>query len=94
MSEAASFRRGDSLAMKSLGFVVGAVLVCAGALSAQEESTPRFEAGVTYSGVHLNAPDNNGQRTGNGGSGSFEYNINRYLGVVADIGVTRIRKPE
>lgn len=73
--------------MKSISFVLGAVLVCAGALSAQEApTTPRFEVGVTYSGVHLNAANNNGQRTGNGGSGSFEYNINRYLGVVADVG--------
>jgi opacity protein-like surface antigen len=71
---------------KSISLVFAAVLLSAGALSAQEESIPQFEVGLTYSGVHLNAANTNGQRTGNGGSGSFEYNINRYLGVVADIG--------
>jgi opacity protein-like surface antigen len=72
--------------MRSFSLVAGAVLVCAGVLSAQEESTPKFEVGVTYSGVHLDAANNSGQRTGNGGSGSFEYNVNKYLGVVADFG--------
>lgn len=73
--------------MKSFVVVVGTVLGCAGVLSAQEESTlPRFEVGLTYSGVHLNGATNNTQITGNGGSGQFEYNINKYLGAVADLG--------
>jgi opacity protein-like surface antigen len=71
--------------MRSFSLVAAAVLVFAGVLSAQE-GTPRFEVGATYSGVHLNAANNNGQRTSNGGSASFEYNINNYLGVVADFG--------
>jgi peptidoglycan-associated lipoprotein len=73
--------------MKSLIFVLGATLGCAGVLSAEEESPlPRFEAGLTYSGVHLNAANNNSQITGNGGSGTFEYNINKWIGAVADLG--------
>ena len=72
--------------MKSFSLVMGTALVCAGLLSAQEGSTPKFEVGLTYTGVHLNAANNNGRQTGNGGSGSFEYNVNSYLGVVADFG--------
>jgi len=73
--------------MKSVIFVLGAVLGCAGILSAEEESPlPRYEVGLTYSGVHLNAANNNSQITGNGGAGSFEYNINKWLGAVADLG--------
>ena len=72
--------------MKSFSFALGAFLLFAGVLSAQEESIPRFEVGLTYSGLHLNAESNNSQRTGNGGSGSFEFNIDKYLGLVADIG--------
>ena len=72
--------------MKSLVFVLGAVLGCTGMLSAQEETFPRYEFGVLYSGAHLNAGQNNSNITGNGGAGYFEYNINRWIGAVADFG--------
>jgi opacity protein-like surface antigen len=54
--------------------------------SAQEVSTPKYEIGLLYSGLHVNSSENDGQRTGNGGSGYFEYNLNRTLGLVADFG--------
>ena len=72
--------------MKAFGFLVAVVLVSAGVLSAQEATTPRFEVGASYSGVHLDGANNNTQITGNGGSGYVEYNFNRYLGAVADFG--------
>lgn len=73
--------------MKSFGIVLGVVLATGGALSAQSEvTTPKFEVGLGYSGVHLNAANGNGHETGNGGSGYVEYNLNRYLGIVADLG--------
>ncbi len=72
--------------MKSFIFVLGAVVGCAAALSAQENTLPRFEVGVLYSGKHLDAGNNNSQITGNGGAGYFEYNINKWLGGVADFG--------
>ena len=72
--------------MRSFVLVLGAVLGCAGALSAQEETTPRLETGLLYSGNHLNAGNNNSQITGNGGAGYIEYNINKWLGAVADFG--------
>jgi opacity protein-like surface antigen len=72
--------------MKSSVFVLGSLLACAGVLGAQEETLPRFEVGLTYSGVHLNAAHNNAQITGNGGSGQFEYNFNKWLGGITDLG--------
>ena len=53
---------------------------------AQEESTPKYEIGVGYSGLHTNSADSTLQRTGNGGAGYFEYNLNRTLGLVGDFG--------
>jgi len=73
--------------MKSAIFVLGAFLGCVSALRAQEESAvPRFEVGVTYSGFHADSGNNNSQLTANGGAGVFEYNINKWLGAVADLG--------
>ena len=72
--------------MRYFVFVLGAVLGCAAVLSAQEETAPRFEVGLLYSGNHLNAGNNNSEITGNGGAGYFEYNINNWLGAVADFG--------
>ena len=72
--------------MRSFALVLGAVLGCACVLSAQEETTPRFETGLLYSGNHLNAAISNSQINGNGGAGYLEYNINSWLGAVADLG--------
>ncbi|HUA83890.1 MAG TPA: outer membrane beta-barrel protein [Bryobacteraceae bacterium] len=54
--------------------------------SAQETTTPKYEVGVNYSWLHVNSANYDYQRTGNGGSGYFEYNINRIVGVVGDFG--------
>ena len=72
--------------MRSFVLILGAALGCTGVLCAQEQTTPRFEVGLLYSGNHLNAGNNDSQITGNGGVGYFEYNINRWLGAVADFG--------
>jgi hypothetical protein len=53
---------------------------------AQEISTPKFEVGVNYSWLHVNSANFDLQRTGNGGSGYFEYNLNKTVGLVADFG--------
>ena len=79
--------KGETASMRSFIFFLGIVFGCAGLTSAQEESPlPQVEVGLTYSGIHLNAANNNSQITGNGGSGAFEYNINKWLGAVADLG--------
>jgi len=55
-------------------------------MTAQEGSTPAFETGVNYSWLHVNSANYDYQRTGNGGSGYFEYNLNRLVGLVGDFG--------
>jgi outer membrane immunogenic protein len=57
-----------------------------GAATAQEVYTPKYEMGVNYSWLHVNSANYDYQRTGNGGSGYFEYNLNKTLGLVADFG--------
>ena len=41
---------------------------------------------MNYSWLHVNSANQDRQRTGNGGSGSFAYNINNVVGLVADLG--------
>ena len=67
-------------------FIVGALLLTSAAATAQETSTSKYEAGLNYSWLHVNAGNPDLQRTGNGGSAYFEYNLNRTLGLVADFG--------
>src|SRR6266852_6671821 len=71
--------------MKAVQFVLAAVLASGAVLSAQE-GTPRYEVGLNYSWLHVNSANEDRQRTGNGGSGSFAYNINNVVGLVADFG--------
>ena len=71
--------------MKAVQFVLAAVLASGAVLSAQE-GTPRYEVGLNYSWLHVNSANQDRQRTGNGGSGSFAYNINNVVGLVADFG--------
>ncbi|HTT77511.1 MAG TPA: outer membrane beta-barrel protein [Candidatus Binataceae bacterium] len=54
--------------------------------SAQEESTPRYEVGLNYSWLHVNSANYDYQRTGNGGSGYFLYNLTPMVGLVGDFG--------
>src|SRR6266568_3282082 len=71
--------------MKAVQFALAAVLASGAVLSAQE-GTPRYEVGLNYSWLHVNSANQDRQRTGNGGSGSFAYNINNAVGLVADFG--------
>src|SRR5580692_6155209 len=72
--------------MKTYKFVLGVFLVSAAVSNAQETSTPKYEVGLDYSWLHVNSASYDYQRTGNGGSGYFEYNVNPVLGLVADFG--------
>ena len=74
--------------MRAVKFALAAVLASGAVLSAQEE-TPRYEVGLNYSWLHVNSANQDRQRTGNGGSGSFAYNINNVVGLVADFGGLR-----
>src|SRR5260370_42189382 len=55
-------------------------------VDAQEVAIPKFEIGVNYSWLHVNSANYDLQRTGNGGSGYFEYNLNKPVALVADFG--------
>jgi hypothetical protein len=68
-------------------FVLAAVVVLLSAtfINAQE-TTPAAEVGVTYSFVHRNNEQGLTSYSQNGGSGYFEYNVNRTLGLVGDFG--------
>src|SRR5258708_30313655 len=66
--------------------ILAGFLAFGGAADAQEVSTPKFEIGVNYSWLHVNSVNYDLQRTGNGGSGYFEYNLNKTVGLVADFG--------
>ncbi len=72
--------------MKLVRCVVGVFLLSAAVMSAQEVYTPKYEAGLNYSWLHVNSANYDYQRTGNGGSGYLEYNLNRTVGLVADFG--------
>jgi outer membrane immunogenic protein len=73
--------------MKSLTFALGAILASSAVMSAQEVTTPKLEVGLGYAWLHVNSGNSNDlQRTGNGGSGYVEYNLNHIVGLVADVG--------
>ncbi len=54
------------------------------AADAQKTSKPKYEIGLNYSWLHVNSANYDYQRTGNGGSGYFAYNLNNFVGLVAD----------
>jgi outer membrane immunogenic protein len=66
--------------------VLAIFLAFSAAASAQETDTPKYEVGVNYSWLHVNSANSDFQRTGNGGSGYFVYNLSRMIGLVGDFG--------
>lgn len=72
--------------MKPLTLVLGALLTSGAVLCAQEVATPKYEVGLDYSWLHVNSANSDFQRSGNGGSGYVEYNLNRTIGLVGDFG--------
>jgi len=72
--------------MKSCKFVFGALLMSGALMSAEEVTVPKYEVGVNYSWLHVNSANYDYQRTGNGGSGYFVYNLNKTVGLVGDFG--------
>ena len=77
-----------SFKLAFLGAPVLATFLAFGATAsaADELSAPKYEVGLNYSGLHVNSANFDNQRNGNGGSGYFEYNLNRTVGLVADFG--------
>ena len=76
----------SEIAFLACASVLAGTLTFSATAFAQEASTPKYEIGLGYSGLHTNSADSTLQRTGNGGAGSFEYNLNGTLGLVGDLG--------
>src|ERR1700684_3029881 len=72
--------------MKTLKLALAGLLASGAVMYAHETNTPKFEVGLEYSWLHVNSSNYDYQRTGNGGSGYLEYNLNRTVGLVADFG--------
>jgi hypothetical protein len=71
--------------MKQVAFGLG-ILLISGIVASAQESTPAIEIGANYSWFHVNSYNNGYHRTLNGGSGYFEYNLNKVVGLVGDFG--------
>ena len=71
--------------MKRYAFIAGVICLSASFVKAEESSTPVFEVGANYSFVHVTSQGlaHYGE---NGGSAYVEYNLNKTLGLVADLG--------
>jgi hypothetical protein len=72
--------------MKRHVWSVGILLLSTGAIYAQESDTPKAEVGMTYSFAHRNNEQFTNGYNQNGGSGYFAVNLNRTVGLVADLG--------
>jgi hypothetical protein len=73
--------------MKTYAFLSGLLLLSGVVANAQETApTPQAEVGFNYGFTRVNSGGTVPGFTQNGGSGTFEYNINKVLGVVADLG--------
>jgi hypothetical protein len=72
--------------MKKCILSLAGVLLSATFMNAQENSTPVGEIGMTYSFVHRNNEQGQNSYGQNGGSGYFEYNVNKTIGLVGDLG--------
>ncbi len=72
--------------MKHFRIGFGLLTLSAVVATAQETTTPKVEVGLNYSWLHVNSANYDYQRTGNGGSGYVEYNLNRTVGLVGDFG--------
>lgn len=69
-----------------LYFIAAAFLMSGVMAVAQENTTPVVEVGANYSFVYNTSAPGLRSLPENGGSGYLEYNINRTVGLVADLG--------
>jgi hypothetical protein len=69
-----------------LYFLVSGLLLSGALAFAQEVTTPVAEVGVNYSFIRHNSAQGQREFTENGGSAYFEYNLNKVVGLVGDLG--------
>jgi outer membrane immunogenic protein len=73
--------------MKLRVLLFASVFASAVVATAQESApTPKAEVGLNYSYTRVNPGNGLGSYNANGGFGDVEYNINKTLGVVAELG--------
>jgi len=73
--------------MKLRVLLFASVFASASVAFAQESApTPKAEVGLNYSFTRVNPGNGFGSYNANGGFGDVEYNLNKTIGVVADLG--------
>jgi hypothetical protein len=73
--------------MKVSAMLLGSLVIFGAAASAQEKApTPAAELGFSYSYTRVNAGGAISSANANGGYGYGEYNVNRVVGLVAELG--------
>jgi hypothetical protein len=73
--------------MKVSVMMLGSLVIFGAAASAQEKApTPTAELGFNYSYTRVNPGGSVSSANANGGYGYGEYNVNRVLGLVAELG--------
>jgi opacity protein-like surface antigen len=72
--------------MKLRTLVLGAICISGFSAFAQEASTPVVETGLNYTFTRINPGGSLPSYSANGGSAYVEYNLNRVVGLVADLG--------
>src|SRR5215472_15640162 len=75
--------------MKVSAMLLGSLVIFGAAASAQEKApTPNAELGFSYSYTRVNPGGAISSANANGGYGYAEYNVNRVLGLVGELGAT------
>jgi len=72
--------------MKSTIWMAALVAVAGTTMAQENVVTPKIEVGLNYSYSRVNPGGSLGSYNTNGGSGYVEYNFNKSLGLVADLG--------
>ncbi|MGD1094905.1 MAG: hypothetical protein ABSB35_23295 [Bryobacteraceae bacterium] len=76
--------------MKLHRIILGVVATSGIAAYAQEAATPVIETGLDYSFARINPGGNLTSYTANGGSGYVEFNLNKVVGLVPDLGASYV----
>jgi opacity protein-like surface antigen len=76
--------------MKTKTYVLLTLIISGTTVMAQETSTPQVEIGLNYSFDRINPGGGYSAYSANGGFGDVEYNLNRHLGIVADLGANYV----
>src|SRR5215470_19233341 len=90
MKNPAGQRLAKRMNMKTKTFVLGTLLTLGAVVASAQEAptTPKYEVGANYTYTRVNPGGNLGSYNTNGGSAYFEYNLNKVVGLVADLGAT------